>query len=42
MRVLLIEDDPAISKSIELMLQSTNIVCDLTNLGEEGIEISKL
>lgn len=42
MRVLLIEDDPTVSKSVELMLQSTNIVCDVTNLGEEGIEISKL
>lgn len=42
MRVLLIEDDPAVSRSVELMLQSTNIVCDVTNLGEEGIEISKL
>lgn len=42
MRVLLIEDDPSVSKNIELMLQSTNIVCDITNLGEEGIEISKL
>lgn len=42
MRVLLIEDDPNVSKSVELMLQSANIVCDVTNLGEEGIEISKL
>jgi two-component system cell cycle response regulator CtrA len=42
MRVLLIEDDPTVSKSVELMLQSTNIVCDVTNLGEEGVEISKL
>lgn len=42
MRVLLIEDDPSVSKSVELMLQSANIVCDVTNLGEEGIEISKL
>lgn len=42
MRVLLIEDDPTVSKSVEVMLQSTNIVCDVTNMGEEGIEISKL
>jgi two-component system cell cycle response regulator CtrA len=42
MRVLLIEDDPNVSKNVELMLQSANIVCDVTNLGEEGIEISKL
>lgn len=42
MRVLLIEDDPTISKSVELMLKSSSIVCDVTNLGEEGIEISKL
>lgn len=42
MRVLLIEDDPTVSKSIELMLKSENIVCDATNIGEEGIEIAKL
>jgi two-component system, cell cycle response regulator CtrA len=42
MRVLLIEDDPSVSQGVELMLKSSNIVCDMTNLGEEGIEISKL
>ncbi len=42
MRVLLVEDDPTVSKSIELMLRSENIVCDTTNIGEEGIEIAKL
>ncbi|MCF8474165.1 MAG: response regulator transcription factor [Emcibacter sp.] len=42
MRVLLIEDDPSTSKSIELMLtaEGFNIYC--TNLGEEGIDLDKL
>jgi two-component system cell cycle response regulator CtrA len=42
MRVLLIEDDPAVSQGVELMLKSSNIVCDGTNMGEEGIAVSKL
>ncbi len=42
MRVLLIEDDPSTSKSIELMLSAEgfNIYC--TDLGEEGIDLGKL
>ncbi|PCJ44213.1 MAG: DNA-binding response regulator [Alphaproteobacteria bacterium] len=42
MRVLLIEDDPSTSKSIELMLSAEgfNIYC--TDLGEEGVDLGKL
>lgn len=42
MRVLLIEDDPTISRSIELMLNAEgfNIYC--TDLGEEGLDLGKL
>jgi two-component system cell cycle response regulator CtrA len=42
MRVLLVEDDSAISKSIELMLRSEGFVCDTTDLGEDGLEIGKI
>ena len=42
MRVLLIEDDTAMAKSIELMLTSEGFVCDSTDLGEDGLEIGKL
>jgi two-component system cell cycle response regulator CtrA len=42
MRVLLVEDDSAISKSIELMLKSEGFVCDTTDLGEDGLEIGKI
>ena len=42
MRVLLVEDDLATSKSIELMLTSTGMVLDTTDLGEDGLEIGKL
>ncbi|MEO3433819.1 response regulator transcription factor [Inquilinus sp. CAU 1745] len=42
MRVLLVEDDSATSKSIELMLQSEGFVIDTTDLGEDGLEIGKL
>ena len=42
MRVLLVEDDAAISKSIELMLKSEGFVCDTTDLGEDGLEICKI
>jgi len=42
MRVLLVEDDTATSKSIELMLRSEGFVCDTTDLGEDGLEIGKI
>ena len=42
MRVLLVEDDPAIAKSVELMLKSTGMVVDTTDMGEDGLEIGKL
>jgi len=42
MRVLLVEDDSATAKSIELMLQSDGFVVDTTDLGEDGLEIGKL
>ena len=42
MRILLIEDDPATAKAIELMLKSEDYVCDCTDLGEDGLDIGKL
>ncbi len=42
MRVLLVEDDPSTAKAIELSLASEGIVCDTTELGEQGLEIGKL
>ena len=42
MRVLVLEDDSATAKTIELVLKSEGYVCDLTDLGEDGLEIGKL
>ncbi len=42
MRVLLVEDDPATSRSIELMLTHANLNVYCTDLGEEGIDLAKL
>jgi two-component system cell cycle response regulator CtrA len=42
MRVLLVEDDSAIARSIELMLKSENFNVYVTDLGEEGIDLGKL
>ncbi len=42
MRVLLVEDDPTTSKSIEMMLASANLNVYSTDLGEEGIDLAKL
>ena len=42
MRVLLIEDDKAISQSIELMLRAEGFNVYTTDLGEEGAELGKL
>jgi two-component system cell cycle response regulator CtrA len=42
MRVLLIEDDVTTSAKIEVMLQNEDIVCDVTDLGEDGLQQGKL
>lgn len=42
MRVLLVEDDKAVSDSIQLMLKTENFVVDCTELGEDGLEIGKI
>ena len=42
MRVLLVEDDTSVAKSIELMLQAEGFIVDTTDLGEDGLEIGKL
>ena len=42
MRVLIIEDDSSAAKSIELMLKSEGYIVDLTDQGEDGLEIGKL
>ncbi len=42
MRVLLVEDDPSVAKSIELMLQAEGFIVDATDLGEDGLEIGKI
>ena len=42
MRVLLVEDDPATAKSIELMLNAEGLNTYVTDLGEEGLDLGKL
>jgi two-component system, cell cycle response regulator CtrA len=42
MRVLLVEDDTSVAKSIELMLNTEGFIVDSTDLGEDGLEIGKL
>jgi|TARA_B110000238_G_C16002013_1_gene384916 two-component system cell cycle response regulator CtrA len=42
MRVLLIEDDPSTQQSLKMMLESSSMVVDATDLGEDGLEIGKL
>ncbi len=42
MRVLLIEDDKAVSQSIELSLKKEGMVVDISDYGEDGLEIGKL
>jgi two-component system, cell cycle response regulator CtrA len=42
MRVLLVEDDAALAKSISMMLKSESYIVDTTDLGEDGLEIGKL
>jgi two-component system cell cycle response regulator CtrA len=42
MRVLLIEDDSAMARSIELMLRSAGFYVYTTDIGEEGVDLGKL
>ncbi len=42
MRILLVEDDPTTSRSIELMLTHANFNVYCTDMGEEGIDLAKL
>ncbi|MCZ6863517.1 MAG: response regulator transcription factor [Alphaproteobacteria bacterium] len=42
MRVLLVEDDPATAQGIEMMMRAESYVCDVTDMGEDGLEIGKL
>jgi two-component system, cell cycle response regulator CtrA len=42
MRVLLIEDDPTTSRSIEMMLTHANLNVYCTDMGEEGVDLAKL
>ena len=42
MRILLIEDDQAVAKGIELTLRAEGFVVDATDLGEDGVDLSKV
>ena len=42
MHILVVEDNPAVSHSIELMMRSDTCTVHTTDLGEEGVELAKL
>jgi two-component system cell cycle response regulator CtrA len=42
MRILLIEDDNTVARSVELMLKSESFDVHITNLGEKGVSLGKL
>jgi two-component system, cell cycle response regulator CtrA len=42
MRILLVEDDPTTSRSIEMMLTHANLNVYCTDMGEDGIDLAKL
>lgn len=42
MRILLVEDDPRTSSSIEMMMSRSSLKTDCVYLGEEGIGLAKL
>src|SRR3954463_15067706 len=41
MRILVVEDDPAVSHSIALMLRSDAFTLDMTDLGQDAIELAR-
>ncbi|MXU65896.1 response regulator transcription factor CtrA [Oceanomicrobium pacificus] len=42
MRVLLIEDDPSMARSVELMLRKSALNVYATDQGEEGVDLAKI
>jgi two-component system cell cycle response regulator CtrA len=42
MRLLLIEDDPTVAKSIELMLKREDIYVQTTELGQDGLDLGSV
>ena len=42
MRILMIEDDAVVSRSVELMLKSESFSVYTTDLGEEGVDLGKI
>jgi two-component system cell cycle response regulator CtrA len=42
MRVLVIEDNNSTAQTIELALAKQGIICDISDLGQDGLEISSL
>lgn len=42
MRVLLVEDDSSMARTIQMILQAEGFIVDSTELGEDGLEIGKL
>jgi two-component system, cell cycle response regulator CtrA len=42
MRLLLIEDDPTVTKGIELMLTSEDIEVQTTELGQDGLDLGSV
>ena len=42
MRVLLIEDDNSVARSIDLMLKAAGFTTYTTDLGEEGVDLGKV
>lgn len=42
MRILLIEDDPIICKNLQDTLQAEGMICDVSSMGMDSIELSKL
>ena len=42
MRVLYVDDDPAMTKSVELMLRTAGHTCDTTYLGERAVQLANM
>lgn len=42
MRILIVEDDAALSRSIQMMLKHSNIGFDITDFGQDAIELAEV
>jgi two-component system cell cycle response regulator CtrA len=42
MRILYVDDDPSMTKAVELMFRTAGLICDTTDLGERAVQMAQI